>query len=187
MRYVQKWGRSEMKDVIVESARHRNFLLHHRLFLPLPKLRYLFCVQLCLLLPISILANMPSLSVAMYKPFEGNHLHWALYLEDGSKRSIYEVLGEHPHFKANLITGKTPDHTVRHQRSIFVYEINSPDLPEFEKAICSVEPQNDIALWNCQDYVIEILERLEEECIIDGEDKMYIKAKKEVKKYFGPL
>ena len=123
----------------------------------------------------------------MYKPIEGNHLHWALYLEDGSRRSIYEVLGEHPHFKANIITGKTPEHSVRHQRSIFVYEINSPDLPAFEESVSSVKQQNDVVHWNCQDYVMEVLEHLEEECIIDGEDKVYIKAKEEVKRYFGPL
>ena len=48
-------------------------------------------------------------------------------------------------------------------------------------------PQNDVCHWNCQDYVIEILDHLEDECIVDGEDESYIKAKKEVKKHFGPL
>ena len=95
--------------------------------------------------------KMPKLSVAMYKPAEGNHLHWALHLDDGSKHSIYEVLGEYPHFKPHVITGKRPDHTIRHQRSIFLYEINGQDLPGFEDAISSVKPQNDVAQWNCQD------------------------------------
>lgn len=123
----------------------------------------------------------------MYKPADGNHLHWALHLEDGLEHNIYEVLGEFPDFKPNVITGKKPDHTIRHQRSLFVYEINTPDLPGFREAVASVEPEKSVAHWNCQDYVIEILDLLEEECIIDGEDEAYIKAKKEVKKYFGPL
>lgn len=130
---------------------------------------------------------MPKLSVAMYKPAEGNHLHWALHLEDGPEHSIYEVVGEHPHFKTNVITDKRPEHTIRHQRSIFVYEINSADLPGFRAAISSVEPDNGVSHWNCQDYVIEALDHLEEECIIDGDDEAYIKAKTEVKRYFGPL
>ena len=130
---------------------------------------------------------MPNLFVAMYRPAEGNHLHWALHLEDGSEHSIYEVLGEHPHFKPNVITGKKPDHTIRHQRSIFLCEINGQDIPAFKEAVSSVEPQNDVFHWNCQDYVIEILDYLEDECIIDGEDNSYIKAKKEAKKHFGPL
>ena len=139
------------------------------------------------LVPTDTPINMPNLSVAMYKPAEGNHLHWALYLEDASRHSIYEVLGEHPHFKPNVITGKKPNHTVRHQRSIFLYEINSTDLLGFEEVIARVKPQNDVVHWNCQDYVIEVLEYLEEECIIDGEDESYAKAKKEVEKYFGPF
>ena len=130
---------------------------------------------------------MPNLSVAMYKPVEGNHLHWALYLEDGSQHSIYEVLGQHSHFTPNIISGKKPDHTVRHQRSILVYEINNPDLQGFREVVSSVEPQKDVSHWNCQDYVVEILDYLEEECIIDGEDKAYIEARKEVMRYFRPL
>lgn len=129
---------------------------------------------------------MPKLSVSMYKPLIGNHFHWALYLEDGSERTIYEVIGESPLFKPNLITGKRPDHTFRHRRTIFVYEINASDLAEFKEAVSSVKIQNDVSHWNCQDYVIEILDKLEEECIIEEDDKKYIKAKKEVKKHFGP-
>lgn len=123
----------------------------------------------------------------MYKPVEVNHLHWALYLDNGWEHSIYEVIGIHPHFKANLIAGKKPDHSIRHQKSVFVYEINEPDLPEFEKAIILVQPQNDVVHWNCQDYVMDVLNYLEEECVIDGEDQSYIEAKEEVKEHFGPL
>ena len=130
---------------------------------------------------------MPSLSVAMYKPVEGNHLHWVLHLEDASEHTIYEVLGEHLHYSTNIITGKKPDHTIRHRRSIFLYDINKQDLAEFRKTVSSVQPQNDVALWNCQDYVMDLLGRLEEECIIDEDDKSYTKAKKKVKTYFGPL
>ena len=35
--------------------------------------------------------------------------------------------------------------------------------------------------------MIEILEKLEEECVVDEDDEAYISAKKQVKKYFGPL
>lgn len=161
-------------------------LLHYCLFLSLARQQCLLCIQLTSLLPTHTATNMPNLSVAMYKPAEGNHLHWALHLGNGAGHSIYKVLGEHPHFKPNFITGKKPDHAVRHQRSIFVYEISSTKLPGFKEAIACVKPQNDVVHWNCQDYVIEVLEYLEEQCIIDGEDQSYLKAKKEVEQYFEP-
>ena len=44
-----------------------------------------------------------------------------LYFEN-----IYEVTGEHPHFKPNVISGK-PTSTSRHERTIFVYEINDTE------------------------------------------------------------
>lgn len=90
---------------------------------------------------------------------------------------MYEVTGESP---PNAIPGK-PTSTNRHRRNIFVYDINATDIPEFIKAISAVKAQNSISHWNCQDYVIEVLEKLEEEeCVIDGDDKAYISAEKQV-------
>ena len=68
-----------------------------------------------------------------------------------------------------------------------MYEINAPDVPGLDETVSSMKVPNDIVHWNCQDYVIETLDRLEEECIVDGEDKSYIEAKKELKKHFGPF
>lgn len=50
-----------------------------------------------------------------------------------------------------------------------------------------MKPQNGVSHWNCQDYVIEAFNHLEEECIINEDDEVYIKVKREVKRYFGPL
>ena len=129
---------------------------------------------------------MPKLYVAMYRPVVGNYEHWALYLESQSEHKIYEVTGESPHFKTNVVSGK-PTATNRHRRSIFVYDVNATDVPDFRKAVSAVKPDNSVTHWNCQDYVMEILDKLEEECVIDGDEKAYISAKKQVKKHFGPL
>jgi len=129
---------------------------------------------------------MPKLYVAMYRPVAGNYEHWALYLENNSEHTIYEVTGEYPHFKLNVVPGK-PTSTNRHRTSIFVYDVNATDIPDFKNAISSMKPNNSISHWNCQDYVIESLDKLEEECVIDGDEKAYISAKKQVKTHFGPL
>ena len=128
---------------------------------------------------------MPNLFVAMYKPPRGNYLHWALYLQDGLEDIIYEVVGENPRFETNVITGKKPEQSTRYQRSIFIYEINPADVQSLKDKVSSVKLQNDVVHWNCQDYVMETLDLLEEECIIDGEDKSYIKTKEKLKKHFG--
>src|SRR5438876_9890747 len=128
---------------------------------------------------------MPKLHVAMYRPVEGNYEHWALHLENGSENTIYEVTGESPSFVTSVIQSK-PSATNRHKRSIFLSNINATDMPTFKDAISTIQPNNGVSLWNCQDYVLELLEKLEEECIIDGDDDQYVENKKKVKSYFGP-
>lgn len=44
--------------------------------------------------------------------------------------------------------------------------------------MANVKVDNETALWNCQDYVIEAIDGLYDECIIDEEDKDYKKGKK---------
>lgn len=127
-----------------------------------------------------------STSPCIIKPTEGNYEHWALYLENGSETKIYEVVGETPNFTKNVLDSR-PTATNRHKRSVLMATLNASDLPTFRQAIDNASPDNSTALWNCQDYVMEILENLEEECVLDDEDEDYVKAKKEVKKYYGPL
>jgi len=127
---------------------------------------------------------MARLYVAMYKPIEGNYEHWVLYLENGAEHTIYEVTGEHPSFSKNVTSGR-PTSTNRHKRSIFVATVNSSDLPVLREVISGMQPDNSTVHWNCQDYVLEILEKLEEECVIDEEDDEYVTAKRNVKRHYG--
>lgn len=128
---------------------------------------------------------MPNLYVAMYHPKTGNHENWALYLED-DEDTVYEVIGEFPKLKLKITFAK-PVSTVRHKRNIFVYEINSIDISEFENVISAVKSDCFSSYWNSQDYVIEVLERLEAEGVINEDDKKYIRAKTQIRKHVGPL
>lgn len=120
---------------------------------------------------------MPKLYIAIYQPTEGNYKHWALYLENGSEHSIFEVIGSHPNFERNVVSGK-PQSTSRHRKNILVAKIRNQDVEELKTYMANVKVDNETALWNCQDYVIEAIEGLYDECIIDEEDKDYKKGKK---------
>lgn len=128
---------------------------------------------------------MPNLYVAMFHPKADNHEHWALYLAD-DEDTVYEVIGEFPKLKPN-VTFTEPEFTTGHKRNIFVYEINSVDISEFENVISAVKSDCFSSYWNSQDYVIEVLEKLEAAGVINEDDETYIRAKKQVKKHFGPL
>lgn len=121
----------------------------------------------------------------MYQPADGNYEHWALYLQNLPKHTIYEVLGHPLDFKTNVLL-KEPSATKRHKRSIFLYDLCTDDIPAFEHVLSTVKPVNSTRTWNCQYYVLDVLEALEEKGVIDKEDEAYIEGKNQAKKYFGP-
>lgn len=129
---------------------------------------------------------MPRLYVAMYQPLTGNYEHWALYLQDNDNHNLFQDVGAHPTFTAN-VTIAEPASTARHKRSIFVSDINTIDLDALEQAVGAVVPDNSVVHWNCQDYVMELLEKFEEEYIVDADEEAYISAKKELMEHYGPL
>ena len=132
------------------------------------------------------LSNMAKLYIAMYSPIDGNYGHWALYLENDGESIIFEVVGEHGTFRANSLA-VNPENSNRHIRNIPVGTVNKQDIPDLVKVMENMKIDNETTEWNCQDYVLEALESLYEECIIDEDDKDYKKGTKEAKEtYFGP-
>ena len=53
--------------------------------------------------------------------------------------------------------------------------------------ISSAKVKNSVVHWNCQDYVIEILDKFAEECIVDEDEEPYKNARKELKKIYGAM
>lgn len=129
---------------------------------------------------------MPELYIAIYQPPEGNHYHWALYL-DSKNPHIYEVTGSHPDFLKNVLRSR-PEGDSNFRVKIKVADVNDQDLEGIDDFIDKQEVDNDTALWNCQDYVIEALETLCQECLIDEDDQVYQEGIDEAKRrYYGPL
>lgn len=120
---------------------------------------------------------MPELYIAIYQPKEGNYKNWALYLENGSEHTIFEVIGSYPNFERNVMSGK-PQSTSRHRKSILVATIRDQDVEDLKTYMANMKVDNETALWTCQDYIIETIDGLYDECIIDEEDEDYKKGKK---------
>lgn len=130
---------------------------------------------------------MPELYIAMYKPRFGNYEHWALCLKDDGDWTIFEVIGQHGEFKRNSLP-MDPESSLRHKRNILVGTINKEAIPELLETMENVEIDNETTEWNCQDYVLEALDKLVEECVIDEDDEDYKKGTELAKgKYFGAM
>ena len=102
--------------------------------------------------------------------------------EDGTDHKIYEVVGEHSQFQPNVVSGK-PTSTNRHKKSILVNNISVNNVKELKKVIYLADVKKSVVHWKCQDYVLGILNKFAEECIVNKNEKEYKNTRKKLKKY----
>ncbi|GLA10251.1 hypothetical protein AnigIFM60653_002129 [Aspergillus niger] len=61
------------------------------------------------------------------------------------------------------------------------------DIADVKEAAKQVQVDNDTVDWDCQDYVLELLDKLEEEFIVEEDDEDHREARKELKKRRGAI
>ena len=128
----------------------------------------------------------PKLYVVFYRPRYGNYQHWALYLQTDNDNLIFEVTGSHPNFKRNVVKAD-PRNSQSFVRMIFLDTVSSGDIVTVQNVARTTKIDNETVEWDCQEYVFDMLETLEEECVVDDEDEIYKDAKKELKKKRGAI
>ncbi|KAJ5968149.1 hypothetical protein N7501_004397 [Penicillium viridicatum] len=104
------------------------------------------------------------LFVVFYRPRYGNFLHWALHIEKGQEHHILEVDGEHPQFERNTFM-ENPKKSSTFLRQFFIAVLGEDDVERVKSAAQSVPMDNETVEWDCQDYVLEILDKLQEDFI----------------------
>ncbi|KAJ5826523.1 hypothetical protein N7447_003286 [Penicillium robsamsonii] len=117
-------------------------------------------------------AMSPKLFVVFYRPRYGNFLHWALHIEKGQEHDILEVDGEHPQFKRNTLM-ENPKESNTFLQQFFIAVLREDDVERVKSAAQSVPVDNETVEWDCQDYVLEILDKLEE-FVLDKDDEDYM-------------
>ncbi|KKY25340.1 hypothetical protein UCRPC4_g01864 [Phaeomoniella chlamydospora] len=108
------------------------------------------------------------LYLAIYnpRPGEGNVLHWALFLDCRSTNTwIVEVAGGPRQWRRSILTGTRPSRTASHRRNEYLADID--DVDSFLSEVHQTTINNSVVLWNCQQYVMDILDRLNNEDLID--------------------
>lgn len=71
-----------------------------------------------------------------------------------------------------------PRKSVDFLESIHLGAVRDRDFREFEKTIKATNVDSEAVEWDCQDYVLEILDNLEEECIVDGARTVSIRGRR---------
>lgn len=128
----------------------------------------------------------PKLYVVFYRPRYGNYQHWALYLQTNTDNLIFEVTGSHPNFQRNVVKAD-PRNSQNFIRMIFMDTVSPGDIATVQDVARTTKIDNETVEWDCQEYVLDMLEILEEECVVGGDEKTYKDAKKELKKKRGAI
>ncbi|RMZ87603.1 hypothetical protein DV736_g5176, partial [Chaetothyriales sp. CBS 134916] len=103
---------------------------------------------------------------------------FASFIRDNGKHKV-DVLLETDHLKSNLrkAHGKKPPN----QRN------NPGDVATVLDVAQTTEIDNETVEWDCQEYVLDMLEILEKACVVDDDEETYKDAKKELKKKRGAV
>lgn len=139
---------------------------------------------------------MATLYIQISRPHWGNYKHWALLLVPNSPKNpnpnspnlqstLYQLTNQHPSFVKSKTTAISKDPDII--ANILVASLRPSDISEVSKAFEEAPVDNETLEWTCQDFVLEMLEKLREwEVIDDGEVEVYEEGRNEALGYYGP-
>jgi hypothetical protein len=101
--------------------------------------------------------------------------------------------GEHPNFTFEKREGD-PECSSRLRELIKIWDVNHSDIEELIRVARNMEIDNETESWDCQEWVIDVLSKLVEDCVIgffddnDDEDdeKKFKEVMKKIRNLRGP-
>jgi hypothetical protein len=103
----------------------------------------------------------------------GVYKHWALFIHQAeAEATLLNVRGSDGRFRY-----ETEKRDVRYDESlvelVYLCDVDVAKANTIRNIARTIPVHNDISGWNCQDYVLDLLDELEERKVIDGEDELY--------------
>ena len=135
---------------------------------------------------ITAMPNTAQLEVVFFKLIEGNFDHWALWLHHGpiGYNKLFQVAGDYTEMEAQALD-EDPRENVRFYQRIAIGDILHSDIPSLETCVQRVPVQNGVALWDCQDYVLDVLDALEIDGFV-GDDQGYARLRRRSRSFRRP-
>lgn len=132
------------------------------------------------------------LNVLVCTPQFGKYHHWAIQLHNlaTGDSTIFEIRGAQPSCESTTYQCRLKYYPLRILKIVRLGQLtlSSRSLESISHAIENeVQARNDQADWTCQDYVLDILEMLEEEWWLDVDDNEYMDVKEKLKGMQGPM
>ncbi|KGO70380.1 hypothetical protein PITC_014930 [Penicillium italicum] len=109
---------------------------------------------------------------------EGVYKHWGVFIDAPREEDkvFLQVAGSDGRFRYELET-RDVRQSERLVELLPLYDVNVAEINSIKTVASQVTIHNEIRGWNCQDYVLDLLEALEKEAIVNSEDARYKKQK----------
>ncbi|KAJ5929200.1 hypothetical protein N7454_007048 [Penicillium verhagenii] len=105
---------------------------------------------------------------------DGAFKHWGLFIDDKNQtdKTVLQVKGSDGSFRYEAET-KDARNSPDLIQLIYLCNVDLPKANSIKSIAGRVEVHNDISGWNCQDYVLDLMDELEEKGVLDGLDVRY--------------
>ncbi|KAJ5306255.1 hypothetical protein N7508_005270 [Penicillium antarcticum] len=110
----------------------------------------------------------------------------ALQIDDEDEPTIFEVIGQHPNFKRNVLQANA-EKSSSFLGKEYVGVIGKSDIQRIKNVASTINVDNETVEWDCQDYVLGTLDKLEEEFVLDEDDQDYRDARSILKRKRGAI
>ena len=111
------------------------------------------------------------LFVAVHGDGRQDDQHWALYIEN-----ITLVQAMSLRFWSVNVSNSDPRDSESYRGMIYLTDVRTRDVQDIERIACGLR-LNRYFGWNCQDYVMDLLDALEDEAVINPDDNEYQEQK----------
>lgn len=127
------------------------------------------------------MSSIAKLHVAIYQD-EGVYKHWSLFIEGptAGEKTILHILGSSTRYRFELRTSDAR-RSASLSELIPLCDVPTSKISAIKEAGRTMPIHNEYAGYNCQDYVLDLLDDLEGKNLIDGNDAEYKKRKEVVK------
>jgi hypothetical protein len=109
---------------------------------------------------------------------DGVYKHWGVFIDAPQEKdkTFLQVAGSDGRFRYELET-RDVQRSERLVELLPLYDVDVAEINPIKTVASQITVHNEIRGWNCQDYVLDLLEALENEAIVNSKDERYKKQK----------
>ncbi|KAJ5960597.1 uncharacterized protein N7479_007747 [Penicillium vulpinum] len=109
---------------------------------------------------------------------DGVYKHWGVFIDAPREEDkvLLQVAGSDGRFRYELETTDVRQ-SERLVELLPLYDVDATQINSIKTVASQVAVHNEIRGWNCQDYVLDLLEALENEAIMNSKDAGYKKQR----------